>query len=591
MAIPTVSDDERRRYREAGWWGDRTLAQVIGQHARRHPEGPAYIVVGAGPGGTDRTLTWADYDRQSSQLAAVLVAAGLEPGDRLGVVLPDGAAVHVAFVAAEKAGLVVAGIGARAGDAEVRHLLAHTGARAVVTHDTLRDRPAAAVVAALRGSTAGNGETVAPDLLHVEIPPWPDDPASPVGGASPAGGTSPVSGTSPARGTSGARIDGRPVADPPVAETERLLAGRAVGPDDLFMLNSTSGTTGLPKCVMHAQNRWFYFHQLVVDAAEMVPGDVFFGAVPAPFGFGLWTAHFTPALLGSPTVVMERFEVGRALRAMARHEVTVLACVSTQFIMMLNAPELETVDLTALRAMFTGGEAVPYDRAAAFEERTGAAVLQVYGSNESGAFSRSTLRDSRERRLTTTGRVIEEMAVRVFDDDGRDVTGPVRVGVPGGRGPATCLGYYADDAANAQLFTDDGWLLMGDIVEIDEDGYLKVVGRTSDIIIRGGKNISAPAVEAELAEHPAVAHVAVVAMPDDVFGERVCAYVVPRPGTTVTLGALVGFLADRGITREWFPEGLVVVDDLPTSSGAKVAKGDLRQDVRARLAAGTVLRA
>jgi len=581
VAVPTVSAEERQRYLDAGWWGDRTLAEVVAGHAERDPGGAAYIVVGAAAGrsdqaggagqaGGDRILTWADYDRQSTRLAAVLAAAGLAPGDRVGVVLPDGAAVHVAFVAAEKAGLVVAGIGARAGDAEVRHLLAHTGARAVITHDTLRDRPAADVVAAHRGSTAGNGEVVDSGLVHVEIPAWPAD------------GTG---------GGSGARIDGVDVADPSPAEAGALLAGRAVGPDDLFMLNSTSGTTGLPKCVMHAQNRWFYFHRLVVDSAEMVPGDVFFGAVPAPFGFGLWTAHFTPALLGAPTVVMERFDAVGALQAMARHRVTVLSCVSTQFIMMLNAADLEALDLTSLRAMFTGGEAVPYDRAAAFEDRTGAAVLQVYGSNESGAFSASTLRDSRERRLTTTGKVIDEMAVRVFDDDGHDVTGPVRVGVPGGRGPATCLGYYADDAANGELFTDDGWLLMGDIVEVDEDGYLKVVGRTSDIIIRGGKNISAPAVEAELAEHPAVAHVAVVAMPDDVFGERVCAYVVPRPGTTVTLGDLVGFLADRGITREWFPEGLVLVDDLPRSSGAKVAKGDLRQDVRARLAAGTVIRA
>ncbi|HEX3980309.1 MAG TPA: 2,3-dihydroxybenzoate-AMP ligase, partial [Acidimicrobiales bacterium] len=147
-----------------------------------------------------------------------------------------------------------------------------------------------------------------------------------------------------------------------------------------------------------------------------------------------------------------------------------------------------------------------------------------------------------------------------------------------------------DDAANAELLTDDRWMLMGDIVEVDAEGYLRVVGRTSDIIIRGGKNISAPAVEAELAEHPDVAMVAAVAMPDPVFGERVCVYVVTRGEAVLTLADLTGFLDRRGISKEWFPERLELVDDLPRSSGAKVAKGELRADIRRRLADEASLR-
>jgi acyl-CoA synthetase len=125
-------------------------------------------------------------------------------------------------------------------------------------------------------------------------------------------------------------------------------------------------------------------------------------------------------------------------------------------------------------------------------------------------------------------------------------------------------------------------MLMGDIVEVDADGYLCVVGRTSDFIIRGGKNISAPAVEAEVGTHPAVAMVAAVAAPDPVFGERVCAYVTTRPGTTLELADLVAHLESRGVSREWFPEHLVLVDELPRSSGGKVAKGELQADAAAR---------
>jgi acyl-CoA synthetase len=177
------------------------------------------------------------------------------------------------------------------------------------------------------------------------------------------------------------------------------------------------------------------------------------------------------------------------------------------------------------------------------------------------------------------------MQVRILDDRGAPVTSSPRVGIPACKGPATCIAYYDDDAANAELFTQDGWMRMGDVVEIDDSGYLRVVGRTSDIIIRGGKNISAPALEAEISEHPDVALVAAVSMPDEIFGERVCVYVSTRGDVPVTLSDIITFLATRGVSREWYPERLVQLGDLPRSSGDKVAKGELRADIRRRLEA------
>jgi acyl-CoA synthetase len=315
----------------------------------------------------------------------------------------------------------------------------------------------------------------------------------------------------------------------------------------------------------------------------MTTDDVFLSAIPAPFGFGLWTSHVTPAVLGAPTVVRERFDADEVIRAIERERVTVLACVSTQFLMMLKSPIVEQHDLSSLRCMFTGGEAVPEERAARFEDVTGARVLQFYGSNETGALSRTTMRDDRPHRLQTAGRLIADMHVRLLDDAGNDITEPDTPGHPVCKGPATCLGYLDDDRANEELFTNDGWMRIGDLCTVDADGYLRVVGRTSDIIIRGGKNISAPAVEAEVAQHPDVALAAAVAMPDEVFGERVCVYAELERGTDLDLDALVTFLRDRGISPEWFPERLVVVDALPRASGGKVAKGELRADIRRRL--------
>ena len=246
--------------------------------------------------------------------------------------------------------------------------------------------------------------------------------------------------------------------------------------------------------------------------------------------------------------------------------------------MMVNSPALERHDLTSLRVVFTGGEAVPYERAASFEDRTGSRVLQFYGSNETGAVSRTTLRDSREKRLRTAGRVIPEMNVRLFDEDGNDVTASGR-GRPGCRGPTLSGGYYGDEDANAELFREDGWMMLGDVVHIDDEGYLRVIGRTDDFIIRGGKNISGPGVEQEVSTHPAIAVAVAVSMPDEIYGERVCVFAELRPGASLDLEGLVSHLASRGVSKETWPERLVVVSELPRGSGGKVLKQQLREEI------------
>jgi acyl-CoA synthetase len=540
------------RYVAAGWWGTRSYADHLRSHARHRGDAVAYVE------GGDR-LTWRAYDERSDRLAAVLAGLSVAAGERVAVLLPDGAGVHVAYMAVEKAGLVVAGIGPRAGAREVEHLLDVSGAAALLSPARHRGQDMAALVAGLRRRGL--------PLRHHVV----------VGEAGQLGGAGEVV------------VDGAPVEPPEPAGARAAIAGRDLGPDELFLLNSTSGTTGLPKCVMHTQNRWVYFHRLAVEAGGLTGDDVLMSVIPAPFGFGLWTAHVTPLLLGSPTVLQRRFDPAGALRLIERERVTVLAAVSTQFIMMLNEPTLADHDLGSLRVLFTGGEAVPFERAAAFEERTGAAVLQFYGSNETGALSRTSRADGRGDRLRTAGRIIDEMDVRLLDDAGRDVTAGGGPGQPACRGPATCLGYHGDPAADGELFTADGWMLTGDVATIDDRGYLRVVGRKSDFIIRGGKNISAPAVEAEVLTHPGVEMAAAVAMPSEVFGERVCVYVVPRSGPGdpggLTLDDLTDHLARRGVSKEWWPEHLVVVDDLPRSSGGKVAKGELRADIRRRVPA------
>lgn len=652
------ADDETvRRYTEAGWWGTDTLSDIVARHAAFQATSLAFIE-------EDRCWDWQGYHSLSGRLAMFFARLGFERTERIVVFLPDSGLLHAVYLAAERAGLIVVGIGHRAGRAELSHLVGRCEAVAFVElleeetndnseslfdslrkeHPQLRHhiRIAEVIDRASQNDLNHNGITqndlpqsnLSPNdltrndlveslLVSVDKKP-PEHLQADRHNTHPSAATQAVDKNTPEHLQAGSSEDRNPVDE--IAKTDLQFPNR-LGPSELFLLNSTSGTTGLPKCVMQTQNRWFYFHQLAEEYGALTPEDRFCVAVPAPFGFGLWTTHFTPAALGAPTILMRRFSPELMLRLIERERATVLCAVTTQFIMMLNSPDLPRYDLTSLRVLFTGGEAIPPQRAQEFEQQTGAVLLNFYGSNETGVLTGTRIDDSQQVRLNTGGRPVPEMNVRLlhpdtgavlkrWDEAECDVAGEqkertdpeteaqpadsqtadkkntiensgesqetILQGVPACRGPATTLGYYDDDVANSELFTEDGWMLMGDIVRFTDD-CLQVVGRTSDFIIRGGKNISAPAVEAEVMTHPAVRLAAAVAAPDEVFGERVAVYVELREGATLDLESLTAHLTTRGISKEWFPEHLVIVDTIPRSSGAKMAKGDLRKDIVRRL--------
>ncbi|HPG28277.1 MAG TPA: class I adenylate-forming enzyme family protein [Myxococcota bacterium] len=517
-----------------------SLAERVRELARTRPDDPAYLV-------DDRVLDWVGYDAAADRLARVLLGIGLEAGDCVAVWLPDGPGFHIAYQATERAGLVTLGLGARCGERELAHLLRQSGARTLLSAESMGGTSAREMVASLRRA----GIPLEHHLI-VERDAFVEDAIE---------------------------LDDRPA---PRASAS-ALEGRGLSASAISLYNTTSGTTGLPKIVVHDQLRWLHFNRFAVDVGHLRPDDVFMSVLPAPSGFGLWTGHVTPTLLGVPTVLLRRFDANAAIEALLRHRVSVLAAVSTQFILMLETGRLEREGL-ALRTLFTGGEAVPERRARSFEERTGAFVLQFYGSNETGAVSATRPEDPPTKRLTTAGRPLPEMNLRLFDAEGRDVTASGQ-GRPGVKGPVLARGYLNAPEATAELIRPDGWMLLGDWVELDADGYLRVVGRTDDIIIRGGKNLSAAAIEEGVAGHPAVALVAAIGIPDAVFGERAAAYVELRPGTSLDLETLKTHLAATGIARELWPEALVVLDALPHNVGGKVAKSALREDALARFGA------
>jgi acyl-CoA synthetase len=526
--VGAVTAAEAAAYRAAGWWSDTTLSGCVTRNAASTPDKAAYVDFG-----TDRQLTWREFDYAATNLAHELVNLGVRPGERVAMWHRDDAAIHVLLLAIERCGASTVGLGARAGVREVAQILRTT-------------QPILLVSDVDRFESATRAAADADPSLRVA-----------------------------ALGSEALAIDVRPT-------TQR--APSPIGPDDVFLINSTSGTTGLPKCVVHNQNRWHYFHQKAVSNGGLTGDDVFLPVIPTPYGFGIWTSHTTPMHLGATTVRIERFSATATCAAIQAHRATVLCCVSTQLAMIVADESCRGFDLGSLRIVFTGGEPLPYAQTARFEELTGATILQFYGSNETGMLSATSIHDPLHRRLRTAGRIVPEMQVRLFDGE-RDVTESGR-GQPACRGPALSLGYLGG-TDHDQLYTKDGWMRMGDICELDSEGFLSLTGRTSDFILRGGKNISAVAVEEVVATHPAVAVAAAVAMPDPVFGERVCVYVELKLGRTLDLRALVEHMLTLGASKELLPERLEVLDELPRSSGGKVAKGQLRELIRSAVGVRT----
>ena len=529
MAVDATTSAEAAHYRAAGWWSDTTLSDCVAENAATSPDKPAYVDFSLSS--PDRVLTWSQFDNAATNLAARLRDLGVGRGDRVAAWHGDSAAIHVLLVAIERCGAVAVGLGARAGVREAAHIL-RTTAPSLLVSDAARRTQAATAAAQADPSLRAVVLDESGDL-QLETAPGPNTPSP-------------------------------------------------LGPDDPFLINSTSGTTGLPKCVVHTQNRWHYFHQKAVANGELTADDVFLPVIPTPFGFGIWTSHTTPIYLGTTTVLIERFDAEATCAAVERHRATVLCCVSTQLMMILASDASRQHDLTSLRVVFTGGEPLPYTQAAQFEELTGVTILQFYGSNETGMLSATTTRDSLHHRLRTAGRIVPEMQVRLFDGD-EDVTDSGR-GQPVCRGPALSMGYLGS-TDHDKLYTSDGWMRMGDICELDSDGYLRLAGRTSDFIIRGGKNISAVEVEEVVATHPAVAVAAAVAMPDPLFGERVCVFAELKNGRTLDLPMLAEHLLAQGMSKELLPERLEILEELPRSSGGKIAKGQLRDIIRSTLEA------
>ncbi|MHB8680688.1 MAG: class I adenylate-forming enzyme family protein [Acidimicrobiales bacterium] len=458
--------------------------------------------------------------RAVDAVGAALLAAGAVAGDVVAWQLPNTAAVVVLYRACWRIGCIAAPLHHRLGGAEVEAALAQVSPRLVL---------------------AASGMPAA-DLPGTRLVAAPVTVASVVETLGPGASLS----TSPAR----------------------------VDPADIAVALFTSGSTGIPKAVLHTHQGLGYKAALMAAAHGLTESDAVLMPAPLAHVSGLLNGVLLPAAAGIPSVLMASWDPELALERIESERVSFMGAPPIFFSQMATAGTFRPERVASLRLVSTGGASV----SPAFVDSTAAAfdcrVKRTYGSTEAPTMTTSGPDDSPDKARETDGRIVGEAELEIHDPD----TGaPVAIGSPGEiwlRGPELFVG-YADPAHTAKVVGEPGsWYRSGDIGVLDGEGWLRVVGRLSDIIIRAGENISASEVEAVLEAHPAVRHAVAVPVPDEALGERVAAFV--ETSARFDLDECRRWFESRGVTRFKTPEFVVVVDELPVLAAGKPDRAAMR---------------
>jgi cyclohexanecarboxylate-CoA ligase len=350
-----------------------------------------------------------------------------------------------------------------------------------------------------------------------------------------------------------------------------------IRPSDAALLLYTSGTTSDPKGVLHSHETLLYEVDSLRAVHRLTRDDRYLGGSPVTHIAGLVYGTLMPFALGTSTAMLDRWDAGRALELIERERCTFQTGAPTFLQALADHPERARRDRASFRLFSTGGANISTELVRAAESALGCAVKRAYGSTEVPTLTATAFDDPDEVRLGTDGRAIGPAELRIVSAEGRDVAAGEE-GEIWARSPEVFLG-YRNVALDAECFTDDGWYRSGDLGRVDQSGSLRVTGRLKDVIIRGGENISVKEVEDLLAEHPAVADVAVVGMPDPLLGERACAFVATRKGATLSFEEMVSYLDGREIARQKIPERLVIRARLPKTASGKVLKPALRAEL------------
>ena len=481
--------------------------------------------------------SFADLDARVDQLAAGLLELGLEPGDRVALWAPNCAAWTLMQFATARAGLVFVTFNTAYRRLELAHVLALSGARAIVSVSGFKDIDYAEELEAI-------GAAGLEWRIMLDAPP----------------------------------PRGWVAFDSLFSENLSALDDVACDPDDAANIQFTSGTTGRPKGVTLSHRNILNNGAAVGVRAGLRAGDRLCIPVPLYHCFGMVMGNLACVAHGAAMVYPAAgFDPAASLSAVATERCTHLYGVPTMFIAMLADPAFERHDLSSLRGGIMAGATCPVEVMRRVIERMNMRDVTIaYGMTETSPVSTQTLpSDPFAARIETVGRVMPHLEIRIVDAEGRIVPRGVE-GELCTRGYSVMKGYWGDPEATRASIDADGFMHSGDLATMDAEGFVRITGRAKDMIIRGGENVSPREIEEFLHTHPEIADVAVVGAPDERFGEAVCAWIVRGSGSTLD-EASVGAFCRGQLAHFKIPSRVRFVDALPMTPSGKVVKYVLRE--------------
>ena len=489
------------------------LAGLLTRSVERDPEGVALKL-------DDAEVTYGLLDEGSARVAALLAEKGVEPGDRVGIMLPNVPYFAIVYYGVLRAGCVVVPMNVLLKGREVKFYLEDPEAKVVFAwHDFAE--------AAERGAQDAGTECV---LVK------PGEFEKLLAG----------------------------VDDPPKDVADR--AG-----DDTAVILYTSGTTGTPKGAELTHDNLRRNVEVASDLFEYSDEDVILGALPLFHSFGQTCSLNCAINAGATLTLLPRFEPGKALEIMQRDKVTVFLGVPTMYSAMLNCDARDSYDTSCLKFCGSGGAAMPVEVMRGFEKAFDCKVLEGYGLSETSPVA-SFNHPDKERKAGSIGTPIEGVEMKVVDEDGKDVP-QGEVGEIVIKGHNVMKGYWNKPDATAESIRD-GWFYTGDMAQVDEDGYFFIVDRKKDMIIRGGYNVYPREIEEVLYEHPAVREAAVLGIPHDELGEEVGAAVALKEGQDVSEDELRKHVKEQ-VAGYKYPRKIWFVDELPKGPTGKILKREI----------------
>lgn len=519
----------------AGLWRDETLLDHFRRNVARLGDKVAVIATRAEQGDETR-LTYAELDRLSDRVAVGLSRRGVGEGDVVSFQLPNWWQFTVLHLAALKVGAVSNPLMIIFRERELTFMLGLAASKVLVVPASFRHVDHRAIARAVQAAV--------PTLAYVVV----------------------VDG------------EGEEAFDRLIAEdaTEAELAAiraRTLSPDAVIELLYTSGTTGEPKGVSHTSNTMLANLVPFADRLHLGEGDVIHMPSPMAHQLGFMYGLVLPAMLGATAILQDIFVAATMAKQIAEEAAT-FTMGATPFLNDLSDHCIATGTTTpTLRIFVSAGAPIPRPLVTKARRALGAAIISAWGMSENGAVTTTRLEDPEEKVTGTDGCPLPGMEVRVVDPAGHRV-GVGEEGQLQVRGCSNFIGYMKRPGL-AQV-DGDGWFDTGDIARMDADGYIRIAGRSKDIIIRGGENIPVVEVEDMLFKHPSVATVAIVGYPDARLGERACAYVILRPGASLSFAEMVAYLKEQKMAMQYIPERLEVVEDVPRTPSGKIQKFKLR---------------